>query len=147
MNWRWYTPDRVIPKRLPETPDAIAPYQSPSNKLHDSENAPALSWVIPWFDYKAHQAEDDSFPLGTVMPSVLYRSNRFEGDRADVRARGVWENGSWSLELSRRLNTGSEHDVPIDDGICLWVSAFDQSQIAHTRHQRGILLRFEETND
>jgi len=147
MNWRWYTQDRVIPKRLPETPEAIAPYQSPADKVPDSGDASALSWVIPWFDYNAHQAEEDRFPPGTVMPSVLYRSNRFEGDRADVRARGVWEDGSWSLELSRRLITGSEHDVPIDDGICLWVSAFDQSQVAHTRHQRGILLSFEGADD
>lgn len=147
MNWRWYKKAGVIPKRLPEDPESIAPYQSRPGEPQNGANRSDPSWVIPWFDYEPYEPEEDHFSVGTVMPSVMYRSNRFEGDRAHVRAHGVWEDGVWSLELSRRLDTGSRHDVPIRDGTCLWVSAFDHSQVAHTRHQRGILLRFGKSDD
>jgi len=74
------------------------------------------------------------------MPSVLYTSNRMEGDRADVRAHAVWQAGYWSLELARRLDTGSTYDVVLETGVCLWVAAFDHTQIAHTRHTLPIRL-------
>lgn len=138
MNWTWFKPDRVTPKRLPIDPTSLAPYQY---------GADGLSWVISWFDYAPYEPADDNYPVGTVMPSVMYRSNRFEGDRADVRARGKWHDGWWSLELTRRLTTNSRHDVAIESGICVWLSAFDHSQIAHTRHQQGIKLLLEPTHD
>ncbi|MCG8668460.1 MAG: ethylbenzene dehydrogenase-related protein [Pseudomonadales bacterium] len=139
MNWLWYKQDIITPKRIPKDPKYIAEYQI--------ENAipKTLPWVISWFDYEPYQLEKDHYPLGTIMPSVMYRSNRFEGDRADVRARGEWKNGVWSLELSRRLDTKSKNDVAIEDGTCLWVSAFDQSQIAHTRHHQAIKLTISES--
>ena len=140
MNWQWYRPSTIIPKRLPKDPQELLPYQT-------NDSNPALSWVIPWFGYQPYQAELDSYPLGTLMPSVMYRSNRFEGDRADVRARGHWQDGKWSLELSRKLDTRSESDVPIATGVCLWVAAFDRSQIAHTRHQRPVRLSVEPVHD
>nr|WP_307777180.1 hypothetical protein [Vibrio neptunius] len=45
--------------------------------------------------------------------------------------------------MARRLETGSVQDIAIRDGVCLWVAAFDHSQIAHTRHAQGIRLAFE----
>ena len=133
MNWQWYKPGIIVPKRLPNKPMQLA-------ALKTDEQA---EWVVPWFDYQPYSPEQDAqYPEGTVMPSVMYNSNRFEGDRADVRARGDWKDGYWQLELARKRVTGSALDVPIADGTCLWVSAFDHSQIAHTRHTRAVRLRF-----
>ena len=134
MNWKWYKPNSITPKRLPKNPQALAAFQ---NTSADAD------WVIPWFDYRPYTAEKDTYPIGTIMPSVMYRSNRFEGDRADVRAHGVWRDGHWSLELVRKLDTGSPQDVPVRDGSCIWVSAFDHAQVAHTRHTRAIRLNLE----
>lgn len=131
MNWHWYQQQNIIPKRLPLTPDLLTQYEDVNN-----------SWVLPWFETKPYQASDDHYADGTQLPSVLYRSNRFEGDRADIRARGKWSAGQWTLELSRKRKTGSAQDVTLQDGICLWVSAFDHSQIAHTRHERPLKLVF-----
>jgi len=142
MNWQWYKPSTVVPKRLPKDPKALAPYQAGA-----STSAIHLNWVIPWFDYQPYQPQADNYPVGTVMPSVMYRSNRFEGDRADVRAHAQWQDGKWSLELVRKLNTGSDLDVAIATGVCMWVSAFDRSQIAHTRHQRPLRLKLEWGNE
>jgi hypothetical protein len=140
MNWQWYKPEVIVPKRLPKNDQLIAPYQVD----HQADN---LQWVISWFDYTPYRAENDHYPIGTVMPSVMYRSNRFEGDRAHVRAHGQWKDGMWTLELARPLNTQSQHDVILQTGTCLWVSAFDHSQVAHTRHQKAIRLLFERQRD
>lgn len=134
MNWQWYKPGGITPKRLPKEPQLLAAYQI-SGRTSD--------WVIPWFDYEPYTREKDFYPEGTVMPSVMYRSNRFEGDRADVRAHGTWRDGHWSLEVVRKLETGSPLDVAIHSGVCLWVSAFDHAQVAHTRHTRAIRLTLE----
>ena len=138
MNWKWYKQETIVPKRLPKDPGVLAQYQT------DSED---LNWVIPWFEYEPYSGDKDTYPVGTIMPSVMYRSNRFEGDRADVTAHAVWKEGRWSLELARKLDTHSKYDVPIRDGICLWVSAFDHSQTAHTRHTQAIQLWFEKVDD
>lgn len=33
------------------------------------------------------------------------------GSRADVRAEGKWLNGYWTVELSRKLDTGDRSDI------------------------------------
>lgn len=134
MNWQWYSPQGIIPKRLPKNPAELALFQGENNKSD--------KWVIPWYDYDIYDVKNDNYPSGTIMPSVLYSSNRFEGDRADVRARGSWSNGRWSLELVRRLETGSSLDIVLKEGVCLWVAAFDHAQISHTRHARPLRLDF-----
>lgn len=136
MNWQWYTPRGITPKRLPKIPEALIPFQK--------ENGKRISWVIPWYSYDLYDKKNDIFPTGTIMPSVIYSSNRFEGDRADVRARAVWKNGRWSLELVRKLDTGSKLDVALHDGVCLWVAAFDHAQISHTRHARPLRIYLEK---
>ncbi|MGL1930752.1 MAG: ethylbenzene dehydrogenase-related protein [Desulfotalea sp.] len=37
------------------------------------------------------------------------------GSRADVKAKGIWDNGSWTIEFARKLNTGSKDDVDFSD--------------------------------
>lgn len=131
MNWQWFKPEGIIPKRFPKNIADLASFQQPNN---------STDWVIPWFAYAPFDAQKDTLPVGTVMPSVMYRSNRFEGDRADVRAFAKWHNGRWTMELSRKLITQSDKDIPLKDGICMWVAAFDHSQISHTRHVKPIKL-------
>lgn len=138
MNWRWYSAAEVEPKRLPVNEEWLAPYQ-PDGDLNRAE----IPWVLPWFDGEPYAPNKDKYPAGTVLPSILYTSNQFEGDRAHVRAFASWHAGKWSLELFRKLDTGSENDVTIRDGLCIWVAAFDQAQIAHTRHVRPIKLSFK----
>jgi DMSO reductase family type II enzyme heme b subunit len=61
-----------------------------------------------------------------IMP--LYEVNLApQGSIADVQARGVWRDGRWSLELSRRLDSGHEDDVvfPAAGTIEFAVAVFD----------------------
>jgi hypothetical protein len=40
-----------------------------------------------------------------------YESQKPEGSRADVIAKGVWKDGSWTVEFGRKLETGNSDDV------------------------------------
>ncbi|MBL8348503.1 MAG: cytochrome b/b6 domain-containing protein [Rubrivivax sp.] len=87
-------------------------------------------------------AADAQIPVGTVLPSVVY-DRPFEGDRGDVSAHARWKDGWWTMEASRLLDTGSRFDQPIADGIYLWVSVFDHSQVRHTRHVRPLQIKVQ----
>ncbi|MCW8924918.1 MAG: ethylbenzene dehydrogenase-related protein [Xanthomonadales bacterium] len=139
MNWQWYRQSGVVPRRMPQQPEALVPYQS--------GNGEDLSWSVPWYSYDLYDASSDVYPVGTIMPSVLYMSNRMEGDRADVYAHGRWADGQWTLEMMRRFDTNSGWDVKLESGVCLWVAAFDHAQVAHTRHMQPIQLTFESDDD
>ncbi|MBI2313117.1 MAG: hypothetical protein HYU77_11515 [Betaproteobacteria bacterium] len=49
------------------------------------------------------------------IPSVELTGSA-AGSLADVAARGVWKNGYWNLELSRKLDTGHSDDVVLRAG-------------------------------
>ncbi len=51
---------------------------------------------------------------GSVVPS--YKPSRAAGSRADVQARGRWQDGRWTVEFSRRLDTGHDDDRPLRPG-------------------------------
>lgn len=125
LNWKWYSSENVTPKRLPNAPS------------FDPQG------YASWFDYKAYSPKRDDLPVGSLINSVLYRSNQLEGGRADVRAYGRYANGYWNLEIVRKKQASEKTDINLTDGICLWVSAFDHAQIAHTRHVRPLRLSYE----
>jgi hypothetical protein len=53
------------------------------------------------------------------------------GSRADVRAKGVWHNGQWTIEFARKHNTGHDDDVAFAPGevylfgVACYAMAFD----------------------
>ncbi len=103
---------------------------------------PGQFWVARG-DVEPYAAEADArIPVGTVMPSVV-ADRPFEGDRGDVAAHATWKDGWWTLETSRLLDTGSKFDQPIANGIYLWVSVFDHSQVRHTRHVRPLQIKVQ----
>jgi hypothetical protein len=60
----------------------------------------------PYKTYKPTTYEGDlvdAFPPGTP-----------QGSRADVRAKGVWSGGLWTVEFARNLNTGHDDDLQFD---------------------------------
>ena len=67
----------------------------------------------------------------------------FVGDRGDVTAVGTWKEGWWRLEATRKLDTKSKFDLPIQSGIYLWVAVFDHSQTRHSRHLHPVRINLE----
>lgn len=89
----------------------------------------------------------DSFKAGDVLPGIV--TSPFVGGRADVEAKGHWEDGRWTLEIRRKLvtNDAPEKDIQFTDlnkTYRFGVTAFDNSQIAHIYHKGSIKLVFKQ---
>ena len=72
------------------------------------------------------------FQPGDRVPGVVIAP--FEGDRGDISAGWTYENGTWTLEFSRNLTTGSEFDVQFDDlskTFYFGLATFDNAQVRH----------------
>lgn len=133
-NWHFFRSDTVTPLRLPREASLLRPYQ---------ENNGDTPLGMYWHDTMPYDVALDNFPIGTVLPSVLWNFAN-EGDRADVRAVGTWANGEWQLELARTFQTESRYDITIEEAIYLWLATFDHSQIRHSYHLRPLKLSLEK---
>jgi cytochrome b subunit of formate dehydrogenase len=139
MNWVKYSSSApVTPLRLPKNPAVLEPYRTTSL---DPKVSDTLDYWLAFEDTVPYSPELDTYPVGTVMPSVLV-DGPFGGDRGDVKAVGRWANGRWRMEVSRRLDTGSKFDVPIVAGVPVYMSlaVFDHSQTRHSQNLRPVQL-------
>lgn len=50
--------------------------------------------------------------MGEVIPRFLHQAP--SASRADVRAKGAWQQGKWVIEFSRALDTGNSDDIRFD---------------------------------
>lgn len=130
----------VRPKRLPKDLAALQARLGAVNLDPLAGDTQLL--VINKADSVPYSAELDTYPVGTVLPSVVLDAP-FTGDRGDVAAVGTWKDGWWRLEARRRLDTQSKYDLPLETGVYLWVSAFDHSQARHTRHAHPVRLALD----
>lgn len=128
---------KYLPKDLPAQQARLKGFNPDATVSDEGEFAMRRGDVEP---YSA--AADALVPVGTVIPSVI-AVRPFEGDRGDVTAHAKWKDGWWTLETSRLLDTGSKYDQPIANGIYLWVSVFDHSQVRHTRHVRPLQIKVQ----
>lgn len=91
----------------------------------------------------------DTFKPGDVIAGVITQA--YLGSRADVSAKGVWQDGYWTVEVQRKRNTtaplANEQDVQFDElgkVYHLGVAIYDNSQINHFYHPKAIEYRFAE---
>ena len=78
----------------------------------------------------------EKLPVGFEVPGVII--SEAEGDRADVRCISAYRNGSWKLEIMRKLDTGSDYDVVFNPGdeYDFTLAAFDHNANRHSyNHQ------------
>lgn len=133
----------VVPRRLPRDPTAMKEAMGELHLDPDHGESVGSRWFMTEAESLPFSPELDArMPVGTVVPGVIM-AGEFSGDRADIRCAARWASGRWSLEVARRLDTGSPHDVAIASGAFMRVAAFDHSQIRHTRHVRPIRLEVE----
>lgn len=133
----------VAPLRLPRDVTAMTAAMGHVDFDQNHGDEDGSRWFMTESESTPYSAADDArIPVGTTIPGVII-SGEFAGDRADVKCAARWASGRWALEVARRLDTGSEYDVPIKTGIFMRVAAFDHSQIRHTRHVRPIRLEVE----
>jgi hypothetical protein len=138
LNWKTLDGGRIQPLWLPRHPEEVQARLGEINL--DPNVGDAGEWWLPKEMVVPYSPElDATLPVGTILPSVVIEAP-FEGDRADVRAEAKWSRGRWHLEVSRLLDTGSKYDVPIADGVYLWVVVFDHSQTRHSYHLHPLRL-------
>ncbi len=128
---------KYLPKNLAQQQARMGKFVPDTNVSDEGVFAMAKTEVVP---YSA--SADAAIPVGTVIPSIVY-DKPFTGDRGDVSAHAQWKDGWWTLEVARRLDTGSKFDQAIVDDTYMWVAVFDHNQVRHSRHMQPLRLRLE----
>ena len=128
-----------LPKNLAAMTQAIGRISDATN---ESESESARWWMSLSESIPYTTIDDAAVPVGTVIPGIII-PDQIDPRRNDVRGFGRWAAGRWTLELVRRLKTGSAYDVEIKSGSLMWVAAFDHSEKRHTRHLRPFRLELE----
>jgi thiosulfate reductase cytochrome b subunit len=131
----------VVPKFLPASAATLARLGTPDL---DPEAGDEGVWHLHRDEVVPYAAARDEYPPGTLLPSVVI-DGAFSGDRGDVRGGARWQDGYWTLETSRLLDTGSDYDVPFGNGqpVYLWVAVFNHSQTRHSQHLHPLRVILE----
>ena len=84
----------------------------------------------------------DRLPVGSVIPGALI--SEAKGDRADVRCRSAYENNTWTLQIVRKMDTGSPYDVIFRPGheYDFTIAAFDHTAHRHAYNHQVYRLYF-----
>jgi Ethylbenzene dehydrogenase len=101
-------------------------------------------FVVPW----ARAKFVDTFKTGDMVPGIYL--SEFTGSRGDIKVKGAWKEGKWTLEVKRALVTMGEksktQDVQFDNlskKYYFGMSVFDNSQINHIYHNKSIEFSFK----
>jgi len=89
--------------------------------------------------------DDNRFKAGDEVASIMIAP--FLGDRGDIAAAMSWNNGKWTVVMSRKLVTGSKYDVQFDNLSNTYefgLAAFDNAQVRHAFHIGPLNLEFEK---
>jgi cytochrome b subunit of formate dehydrogenase len=121
----------VRPKMLPRT-NTILPNPAPST----SEQG--VTWWIHKSQGIPYTPEADTYPVGSLIPNILIEP--FQGDRGDVRGQGAWQEGRWTVEVRRALNTRSQYDVAFVPGrpVYITIAAYNRTQTRHSEHIKPV---------
>jgi cytochrome b subunit of formate dehydrogenase len=149
-NYKFFTPKDYqgpvevvkLPKDWKKTQDQLGKISFDPNTSDDEHSR----WNMFEDEVQPYSKEEDAkIPVGTVMPGVLI-SGKYEGDRGDLLGGARWKDGYWTLEIERKLKTGSKYDKDFVAGkpIYMWVAAFDHVQTRHTRHPRAVRIVTQE---
>jgi len=108
-----------------------------------STGSTGKGWVLE--DQKAPFA--DTFKAGDMVGSLIGAA--LTGSRGDITGAATWENGTWTLEIKRKLVTTGEgakqQDVQFEDrkkSYFFGVSVFDHTDSAHMYHEGSVKLTF-----
>ena len=109
--------------------------------VHDGPPANGNPYVIvdgldktkPFDPAMVDDMKEGDFIAGNIAKQIT-------GDPADIKAKGNYADGKWTLEIQRPLTTQSNKDIQFDDPgkeYYFGIVGFDNSQIGHA-YQKGV---------
>lgn len=110
-------------------------------KFAPKGHATEALWIL---DSEKELIDSAKYEAGDEMPSIIVAP--FAGDRADISSGARWENGVWTLEISRKLVTGSKFDIQFNDmkkTYAFGVAAFDNAAVRHAFSPTVLWFRFQ----
>lgn len=111
----------------------------------NKDGKPANKGGTYWIKVEDKVAFDDAkFKAGDEVSSIIIAP--FVGDRGDVAFASKWAKGKWTMEISRKLVTGSKFDVQFDDlkkTYGFGIAPFDNAQVRHAYVEAPLLLQFK----
>ena len=125
--------------RSNENKDGSAPAYMPPN---GGQKNGAPGYIT---EAKKMELDASLFNAGERVPSVLVAP--WQGDRGDIQAAWSYGSGVWTLELRRKLVTGSSYDVQFDDPDKVYsfgIAAFDNAQVRHAYPAGAVFFRFQQ---
>jgi hypothetical protein len=114
--------------------------KGPRFALPGDKPAPPF-WIL---DREKQPLDSTKYKPGDEVPGILV--SPFTGDRGDISARETYQNGVRTLEIARKLVTGSEFDVQFSDlkkEYAFGVALFDNAQVRHAFSTGVFRLKFE----
>lgn len=80
---------------------------------------------------------------GDVVPKYILADNP-QGSIADIKAKGVWKDGQWTLELKRKLDTGNSDDKAFSRGesVLGGIAVFDHSGNEDHNYSETLTFQF-----
>ena len=89
--------------------------------------------------------DDSKFKPGDEVASIMIEP--FTGDRGDIATGAKWSDGKWTIEIARKLVTGSKTDVNFGDlakPYGFGIAFFDNAQVRHAFIQEPLHLQFSK---
>ena len=112
----------------------------------DKEAKPANKGGTYWLkDENKVPFDDAKFKAGDEVSSIIVAP--FTGDRGDITTGAKWANGKWTIEIARKLVTGSKFDVNFSDlgkNYGFGMALFDNAQVRHAYVQEPLILQFKK---
>jgi hypothetical protein len=88
--------------------------------------------------------EKSKFKEGDEIPGYMLNTV-WKGSFADVKTKGVWQNGKWTVMMSRKLETGNDDDAQFNTrkSYPFAIAVFDNAHEHNSYNSEPLKLRFK----
>jgi hypothetical protein len=141
---------RYDPEKSPEAGRHGDPKEGGGYKSNVNEAGDAPAFTSPtqpappyWILDDEKQPFKDTYNPGDKIAGIIV--SPFVGDRGDIVGKGVYKDGKWTVEIARKLVTGSKYDVQFSDTAKKYyfgVAVFDNAQVRHAFSMGAYSLEF-----
>lgn len=144
--WYWKAA-RTNPSGYAMDKHHIHTFRQPKGK---AKQFPATNKRKIWI---ARPADKGDSPTGHQKKPSAFEGNRVDQyppsvpteSQADVLAKGIWNDGKWTLEMLRKMNTGYDDDANLStkQSYDMAIAVFDHEEHAKHNSSKVIKMRFE----